>query len=349
MGRISKAEANGYALLAIGAAGILLLLLSMLIALLSHPATWVAAGTAAICIGIIKYREYYWKNIWPDKYFSSEEFLEQKAKISSYVEDCNDLNKHISELKALQESVQSSNKGTATLKDSSIYNYRRESWKDDAAGNHVYQCSRTIVTNAKNNPFKYLIKYFKIKQSEETLHDFESMLNDFAAAEEGARLLDLRREEIIASISECIHPRAKKHFPGRLKRELGFERVIFDEVNYPTYTFQYVSAGGNSSAGCEIVFNPEQIEDFIDFLGENIKFKKSVAGQRALMTQALRTSIKERDDYTCQKCGANIYEETNLLLEIDHIIPLSKGGTSIESNLQTLCWRCNRSKGSKIE
>ena len=92
-----------------------------------------------------------------------------------------------------------------------------------------------------------------------------------------------------------------------------------------------------------------QIEDFIDYLDENIKFKKSVAGQRALMTQALRTSIKERDYYTCQKCGANIYEERNLLLEIDHIMPLSKGGTSIESNLQTLCWRCNRTKGSKIE
>ena len=175
------------------------------------------------------------------------------------------------------------------------------------------------------------------------------MLNDFAAAEEGARLLDLRREELISSIGENIHHRAKADFPGRLRRELGFERVIFDEMTYPTYTFQFVSAGGNSSAGCEIEFHPEQIEDFIDYLDENIKFKKSVAGQRALMTQALRTSIKERDDYTCQKCGANIYEEKNLLLEIDHIMPLSKGGTSIESNLQTLCWRCNRTKGSKIE
>lgn len=326
-----------------------LVIFALIITVLMSPIFWILVGVVAAVWGIKAYADYYYKKIWPNIYFASEEFLEQKAKISEYVYDCNALNEHIGELKALQDSIQSSNKGSAVLKDSSNYNYRRESWKDDVAGNHVYQCSKTIVTNAKNNPFKYLIKYFNIKQNEETLHDFESMLNDFAAAEEGAELLDLRREELISSISDNIHPRAKADFPGRLKRELGFKRVIFNEMTYPTYTFQYVSAGGNSSAGCEIEFDPLQIEDFIDFLDESIKFKKSVAGQRALMTQALRTTIKERDDYTCQKCDANIYEERNLLLEIDHIMPLSKGGTSIESNLQTLCWRCNRTKGSKIE
>lgn len=326
-----------------------LFLIAIIITVLTSAIFWIIAGITAILLAAIWYADYYWKKVWPNKYFASEEFLEQKGRISDYVDDCNALNEHIRELKALQDSIQSSNKGAATLKDSSSYNYRRESWKDDIAGNHVYKCSRTIVTNAKNNPFKYLVKYFNIKQNEQTLHEFELMLNDFAAAEEGAELLDLRREELISSISENIHPRAKADFPARLRRELGFKQVIFNSVTYPTYAFQYVSAGGNSSARCELEFDPEQIEDFIDYLDESIKFKKSVAGQRALMTQALRASIKVRDDYTCQKCGANIHEEKNLLLEIDHIMPLSKGGTSIESNLQTLCWRCNRTKGSKIE
>ena len=39
----------------------------------------------------------------------------------------------------------------------------------------------------------------------------------------------------------------------------------------------------------------------------------------------------------------------NLLLEIDHKIPLAKGGMTTEDNLQTLCWKCNRSKGAKLE
>ena len=37
-----------------------------------------------------------------------------------------------------------------------------------------------------------------------------------------------------------------------------------------------------------------------------------------------------------------------ILLEIDHIIPIAKGGQTVEDNLQTLCWKCNRAKSDKI-
>lgn len=62
----------------------------------------------------------------------------------------------------------------------------------------------------------------------------------------------------------------------------------------------------------------------------------------------LKNEIKQRDNYTCQIFGLSVKEEPNLLLEIDHIIPLSKNGITSEDNLQTLCWRCNRSKSNKI-
>ena len=67
--------------------------------------------------------------------------------------------------------------------------------------------------------------------------------------------------------------------------------------------------------------------------------------QRSKMTPAFREKIKQRDNYTCQKCGLSIYDEPHLLLEVDHIIPISKGGMSTEDNLITLCWQCNRLKG----
>ena len=67
------------------------------------------------------------------------------------------------------------------------------------------------------------------------------------------------------------------------------------------------------------------------------------------MTSALREKIKQRDNFTCRNCGLSTQQEPNLLLEIDHIIPLSKGGITSEVNLQTLCWKCNRAKGAKVE
>jgi 5-methylcytosine-specific restriction endonuclease McrA len=33
---------------------------------------------------------------------------------------------------------------------------------------------------------------------------------------------------------------------------------------------------------------------------------------------------------------------------MDHIVPVSKGGKTEESNLQTLCRRCNRTKARKL-
>lgn len=71
------------------------------------------------------------------------------------------------------------------------------------------------------------------------------------------------------------------------------------------------------------------------------------AKQRALMTPELRRQIAERDNYTCQKCGR--YMPDGFGLEIDHIVPVSKGGETVPWNLQVLCYRCNAEKGAKIE
>ena len=56
----------------------------------------------------------------------------------------------------------------------------------------------------------------------------------------------------------------------------------------------------------------------------------------------IRTTIFERDDYTCQYCGAR-----GVKLECDHVIPVSRGGSSDLENLATACFTCNRSKRDK--
>jgi hypothetical protein len=56
----------------------------------------------------------------------------------------------------------------------------------------------------------------------------------------------------------------------------------------------------------------------------------------------LRETVFERDDYTCQYCGARGGE-----LECDHVDPISRGGTNELGNLVTACRQCNRSKRNK--
>lgn len=46
-------------------------------------------------------------------------------------------------------------------------------------------------------------------------------------------------------------------------------------------------------------------------------------------------------DAVCAQCG------TTESLTIDHIVPLSKGGTHRIENLQVLCYPCNQAKGAE--
>lgn len=56
--------------------------------------------------------------------------------------------------------------------------------------------------------------------------------------------------------------------------------------------------------------------------------------------------VARRDNNTCQICGKILLDRE---IEIDHIIPYSRGGTSDEANLRVTCLECNRKKGKKIE
>jgi len=281
-------------------------------------------------------------------YFKGVKFNSIKESIKIHTDNSNELNHHIQELKYTYVDVKSYDFGASSLQDNSNYNFKRREWVNELRNNNVHNCSSTVCKNAHAQPFKYLCKYFNIKPNEETLSNFENVLNDFAAAEQGKNLLIAERDLIVSSIKNDIPFLIYRLSKKRLIKNLGFEKVDLSDLHFPVYTFQYVSAGGNSSARCDIKLDVQNLDKFVNYLNDLVKFKNTIQGQRALMTSKLREYIKQRDDYTCKSCSISTYTERNLLLEIDHIIPLSKGGITTESNLQTLCWRCNRTKGSKI-
>lgn len=281
-------------------------------------------------------------------YYGSERFKELKASLEKYIMDCNDLNEHIEELKKSYVNIRQIDYGKAELIDASRYNYRRPTRVNATTSSYIHECSAVVCNNAKNQPFKYVCKYFNIKANEESLENFEEVLNNFSTVEEGKIKLNNELISIRNSIQYKLPIEIRLFSKKKLMRKLGFREVNLKDYYFPTYTFRYISPGGNKTARCDVTFDVSNLNKFVEYLSENVKYKKSVLGQRALMTLKLRESIKQRDNYTCQICGLSVRDESNLLLEIDHIIPLSKGGLSTTDNLQTLCWKCNRSKGAKL-
>lgn len=282
-------------------------------------------------------------------YYKGDGFSNIKNSISKYVKDCNDLNDHIKEIWLSYNRVEHTDNGIATVNETSKFNFSRKNYNKIIDDRRVYNCSLQVCRNAHTQPFVYLCKYFNLPPNEKTLESFEKILESISNIEDGKKSLKLKKEEIMRKISSKIPWIVRKIDNKRLVKKLGFQDIALNSSFYPDYVFRYVSPGGNSSQDVSIIFDQETTDRFINFLNSKIKWRNSVAGQRALMTSSLRAEIKERDKHTCKKCHNSVKKEPNLLLEIDHITPLAKGGMTTKSNLQTLCWRCNRKKGAKIE
>ena len=77
------------------------------------------------------------------------------------------------------------------------------------------------------------------------------------------------------------------------------------------------------------------------------KFEETINQERKIMNDYIRYNVLKRDNFSCQICG--ITAKDGAKLQVDHIIPASKGGKTVMSNLQTLCERCNIGKSNKTE
>jgi hypothetical protein len=63
----------------------------------------------------------------------------------------------------------------------------------------------------------------------------------------------------------------------------------------------------------------------------------------------LRYAVLKRDCFRCVVCGRSPATHLGLVLHVDHIIPIAKGGKTVIENLRSLCEDCNLGKGSRQE
>lgn len=66
---------------------------------------------------------------------------------------------------------------------------------------------------------------------------------------------------------------------------------------------------------------------------------------RTALPKKIRFEVFKRDSFTCQYCGRSA---PNVILEVDHIVPVAEGGTNEVINLITSCRDCNRGKGARL-
>jgi len=110
-------------------------------------------------------------------------------------------------------------------------------------------------------------------------------------------------------------------------RKTTKQRTVFDPA-------KVAQLGGYASA--------EIVEAAAALLGPTkygyVLARSTVRGDISL---AIRREVFAHDNWMC------VYCQSKRRLEIDHIIPIARGGTDDRHNLQTLCRTCNRRKGAK--
>lgn len=210
------------------------------------------------------------------------------------------------------------------------------------------EVSAAVFSSAENQPLDYVVKYFYPDKNKypEQIQKLQLLVEELQTLREAKQIIENYKkdyQQYLQNVPAFIMERDEDGFYSRL----GFANV--DEQSLTVeYKFIYTSGGGMAQRYFTVPMTNETIIALIDMLESKLTAGAFAKEQRVLMTPKLRESIKERDHYTCCNCGNSTLTEPNLLLEIDHIIPVSKGGLTEESNLQTLCWKCNRSKGNKI-
>lgn len=205
-------------------------------------------------------------------------------------------------------------------------------------------------------PFFYPHSRFRLDVSRKRQPQIEDQVDEFLIGG-GFDAIQRHEDRVDAWKRGCEARMARSLFKARRRRQ--YEQALddshayrFDMVRQQTRYRQqnYVKVPYTVEAVCgTFYFSFGQIADRYQKLSA-IGFECTLRAyhskdQRKLATRALRVKVMERDGYTCRICGKYMPDEVGL--HVDHILPVSKGGKTVMSNLQVLCSKCNGSKSNK--
>lgn len=137
---------------------------------------------------------------------------------------------------------------------------------------------------------------------------------------------------------------------AKAENEINEERRLHPITVFSiTVKLKLVSRHGRCINSNSAFFYPKQLKDIIfkinqkdgDYYLCGEIWDSLCKVERGKIDRDLREHILARDNHRCKHCGSTEN------LEIDHIVPISKGGKSTPDNLQVLCHDCNTEKGTE--
>ena len=286
------------------------------------------------------------KNLKILEYYKSTDFLKIKETCEVLMSTQREFNEYIS------EKVESISQlfGTRVVRSETINedenNYIRPYRKTITP--FTAEVSSTVFASAENNPLDYVVKIFYPNKNmyPEQIQKLQKLIEEIETLKDAKQIIENYKAEYKQYLDDVPDYVMEEDEIGFYSR-LGFANVD-ESVLTVEYKFAYTSGGGMAQRSFTVPMTEETIVELINVLQSKLTASAFVKEQRNLMTKKLREFIKNRDNFTCCSCKNSVEKESNLLLEIDHIIPVSKGGFTQEDNLQTLCWKCNRAKSDKI-
>lgn len=279
-------------------------------------------------------------------YYDSDEFRKIRSTCETLMNNQREFNEYI------EEKAQSIAKmfGTKIARNETVntdvFNYIRPYKKTITP--FTAEVSAQVFSSAENNPLEYVVKNFYPNKAAypEQIQKLYQLIEEIETLKDAKVIIENYKAEYqqyLGGVPDYIWANDEEGFYSRL----GFANID-ESVLVVEYKFSYTSNGGMAQKSFTVPMTEEYIAELIRTLESKLTASAFAKEQRNMMTQKLREKIKKRDDYTCCHCGNSTYKEPNLLLEIDHIVPIAKGGRTVEDNLQTLCWKCNRDKSDKL-
>ncbi len=220
-------------------------------------------------------------------------------------------------------------------------------------------CIRNLILRFNSNPFRFPYYYMHFDVSGKRNVDIRDYVDRFLNNEYNWNEILDHEDELYQWEDDCEKYIETHRF--KKKRRAQYEAVkdyshtyVFacarDQTRYTQQNYfrrSYKASVVDISERYDFEWLCERHEKLAAIGHEATLNEYATGNQRKLMTRALRQKIMRRDNYTCQMCGKYMPDEVGL--QIDHIVPVSRGGKTIASNLRVLCNKCNAKKGSKYD